>query len=50
MSDPSKRRAYPAWLDKLVPVLLVILALALLSTLVIIGLALLGLTPGQSTF
>lgn len=46
MSDPPKRRAHPAWLDKLVPILLIVLTLALLSTLVIIGLALLGLTPG----
>jgi hypothetical protein len=41
----SKRSNPPVWLQRLMPVLLVLLLLALLSTLVHIGLSVLGLIP-----
>ena len=46
MSKISRRFNPSVWTEKLVPVLLVILGLALLATLVITGLALLGQMPG----
>ena len=46
MSKISKRFTPSVWTEKLVPVLLVILLLALLATLVITGLAVLGQMPG----
>lgn len=46
MSKISGRFNPTGWTEKLVPVLLMILVLALLATLVIIGLAMLGITPG----
>jgi hypothetical protein len=46
MSKTSRRFTPSAWKEKLVPVLLIILVLALLTTLVITGLAMLGVMPG----
>jgi hypothetical protein len=46
MNKPSKQFTPSVWTEKLVPVLLILLVLALLATLVITGLALLGATPG----
>ena len=43
---PSKRFTPSAWSERLVPILLVLLALALLAILVVVGLAVLGVTPG----
>jgi hypothetical protein len=42
----SKRFIPSAWIDRLVPLLLVLLAIALLATLVVVALSLMGLTPG----
>jgi hypothetical protein len=42
----SKRSNPPVWLQRLIPVLLVLLLMALLATLVLVGLSVLGLTPG----
>jgi uncharacterized membrane protein len=46
MSRPSKRFNPGRWMERLVPVLLALLALGLLATLVIIALAVLGVIPG----
>ena len=46
MSRPSKRFDPSAWSERIVPVLLVLLLLALVVTLIIIGLSILGFTPG----
>jgi hypothetical protein len=43
---PSKRFKPSAWTERLVPILLALLALALLATLIVVGLAVLGVTPG----
>lgn len=43
---PSLRFNPSGWMAKLVPVLLGVILLGLLAVFVIIGLALLGLTPG----
>jgi hypothetical protein len=43
--DKSKRFSPSAWTQRLVPILLVLLALGLLITLVIVILSVLGLTP-----
>ena len=43
---PSKRFTPSAWTDRLVPIFLALLALALLATLVVVALAVLGVTPG----
>ena len=45
MNKPSKRFKPSAWTEKAIPVLLALLVLALLTTLVVIGLSLFGLTP-----
>jgi hypothetical protein len=45
MKKPSKRFNPSTWSERLVPVLLGLLALGLLITLVIIGLSVAGLTP-----
>jgi hypothetical protein len=42
----SKRFDPSFWTEKIVPAALVLLVLVLLATLIITGLALLGLTPG----
>jgi hypothetical protein len=42
----SKRFKPSAWTERLVPILLALLALALLATLIVVGLAVLGVTPG----
>lgn len=42
----SKRFTPSFWTEKLVPAVLVLLALVLLATLVVTGMALVGLTPG----
>jgi uncharacterized membrane protein len=42
MNHPSKRFNPSRWMERLVPVLLVILAIGLLATMVIIILAVLG--------
>ncbi len=50
LTDPTRRRSArfrPGLLSRyVVPALLALLALGLLATLVLIGLSLLGLTPG----
>ena len=46
MKNSSKRFTPSAWTEKLIPVLLIVLVLALIVTLVVIGLSLVGLTPG----
>lgn len=46
MSRPSKRFDPSTWSERIVPVLLGLLLLALVITLVIVGLSVLGLTPG----
>ena len=48
MSDkrPSRRFTSPAWMERLVPLMLGLLFLALLATVVVVVLAVLGLTPG----
>ncbi len=43
---PSKRFNPSAWTERLVPILLALLALALVATLVVVFLAVLGVTPG----
>jgi hypothetical protein len=43
---PSKRFTPSAWTERLVPILLALLALALLATLVVVFLSVLGVTPG----
>ena len=43
---PSKRFIPSAWMDRLIPVLLGLLAIALVVTLVVVLLAVFGLTPG----
>jgi hypothetical protein len=45
MSQPSKKFSPTKWSKRLVPILLIILLFALVATLVIIALAVLGLTP-----
>jgi uncharacterized membrane protein len=45
MSRSSKRFNPSRWMEHLVPVLLVILAIGLLATLVIVVLAVLGVIP-----
>jgi len=35
------------WIERLVPVLLVLLTIGLLATLIIVGLSVLGATPGR---
>ncbi len=45
MNKPSKRFKPSAWTEKVIPVLLAVLVLALLATLVVIGLSLFGVTP-----
>jgi len=45
MNHSSKRFTPSAWMEKLIPVFLTVLALALLLTLIVIGLSLFGLTP-----
>ena len=45
MNRSSKRFRPSAWTEKLIPVLLAVLVLALLATLVIIGLSLFGQMP-----
>ena len=42
----SKRFEAGGWAERLAPVLLAVLVLGLLATLVIVGLSMLGLTPG----
>jgi len=42
----SKRFTPSAWMDRLVPLLLALLAIALLATVVVVLLSLLGVTPG----
>jgi hypothetical protein len=42
----SKRFIPSAWMDRLVPFLLGLLGMALLVTLIVVLLAMLGLTPG----
>ena len=42
----SKRFEVGGWAERLAPVLLAVLVLGLLATLVIVGLSMLGLTPG----
>jgi hypothetical protein len=42
----SKRFIPSAWMDRLVPLLLGLLAIALLATVVVVVLSLIGLTPG----
>jgi len=46
MSSPSKRFDPNFWSERLVPLLLILILLGLLITLVVVGLSLLGLTPG----
>lgn len=47
MNSKNSQRYKPSTLtEKLVPVLLVLIALGLLAVLVVVGLAVLGLTPG----
>jgi hypothetical protein len=46
VSRPSKRFDPSTWSERIVPVLLVLLLLALIITLGIIGLSMLGFTPG----
>lgn len=43
---PSQRFDTSGWTVKLVPVLLSLILLALLATLVLVGLSVLGVTPG----
>ncbi len=43
---PSKRFIPPAWMERLVPLLLGLLFLALVAIVVVVVLAMLGLTPG----
>jgi len=45
MTHKSKRFSSDAWIARLAPAILVVLLLALLLTLVVIGLSILGLTP-----
>jgi hypothetical protein len=43
---PTKRFTPSTWMERLVPMLLVIILLALLATVIVVVLAVLGLTPG----
>ncbi len=45
MNKPSKRFKPSAWTEKVIPVLLAVLVLALLATMVVIGLSIFGVTP-----
>jgi hypothetical protein len=45
MNRPSKRFNPSRWMERLVPILLVILVIGLLATIVIIILAVLGIIP-----
>jgi uncharacterized membrane protein len=45
MNRPSKKFNPSRWMEHLVPILLVILAIGLLATIVIIILAVLGIIP-----
>ncbi len=45
MNRPSKRFSPSTWSERIVPVLLVLLALGLVITLAIVVLSLLGITP-----
>jgi uncharacterized membrane protein len=45
MNRPSKRFNPSRWMERLVPILLVILAIGLLATILIIILAVLGIIP-----
>jgi uncharacterized membrane protein len=45
MNRPSKKFNPSRWMERLVPVLLVILSIGLLATIVIIILAVLGVIP-----
>lgn len=47
MSRKQSQRFNPSgWAQKLVPVLLALILLGLLATLVLVGLSVLGITPG----
>ena len=45
MNRPSKKFQPSKWTERLVPVLLVILAIALIATILIVALAVLGIIP-----
>ena len=45
MSPPSKKFSPSKWSKRFVPILLIVLLFALVATLVIVALAILGLTP-----
>lgn len=45
MNRPSKKFNPSRWMERLVPILLVILAIGLLATIVIVILAVLGIIP-----
>ncbi|GAB4545945.1 MAG: hypothetical protein Fur002_20570 [Anaerolineales bacterium] len=45
MSKPSTKFSLSAWMDTLVPLVLILLLAGMFIALVIIGLSLLGLTP-----
>lgn len=45
MKPPSKRFTPSRWVERLVPLILVLLVLVLLATLLIVGFSLLGLIP-----
>jgi hypothetical protein len=46
MKRSSKRFTPNAWTERLMPILLAILLLGLVATLVVVGLSLIGATPG----